>query len=53
MKMIKINSVVTLTDGRKGKVIARINDEEYILKSGKGGTITYFKKNDVESVEWD
>lgn len=44
---IKENSIVTLNDGRKGKVIGQLENGEYILASGQGGQVTYFKENDV------
>lgn len=45
--MIKLNYVVTLKDGRKGKVIGQLKNGEYILVSGKGGQITYFRETDM------
>lgn len=44
---IKENSIVTLNDGRKGKVVGQLENGEYILANGKGGKITYFKKEDI------
>jgi len=41
--------VVTLKDGRKGKVIGQLVNGEYLLASGKGGAVSYFKKNDIIS----
>lgn len=45
--IIKENSIVNLKDGRKGKVIGQLEKGEYILVSGKGGQVTYFKEVDV------
>lgn len=42
---IKENSIVTLNDGRKGKVIGQLENGKYILASGQGGQVTYFKEN--------
>ena len=39
---IKENSIVTLNDGRKGKVIGQLENGEYILASGQ---VTYFQEN--------
>ena len=46
--MIKINSVVKLKNGKTGKVVGKLENGEYMLASGKGGAISYFKKEDVE-----
>lgn len=45
--MIKINSIVKLKDGRKGKVVGQLENGEYLLASGKGGQITYFEEEDA------
>ena len=45
--MVKLNSIVTLKDGRKGKVIGQLKNGEYILVSGKGGQISYFDETDM------
>lgn len=47
--MIKINEIVKLKDGRRGKVVGQLQNGEYILANGSGGQITYFKKEDVLS----
>ena len=44
---MKLNSIVRLKDGRKGKVIGQLANGEYLLASGKGGQITYFKAEDI------
>lgn len=44
---MKINSIVTLKDGRKGKIIGQLQNGEYILAKGKGGQISYFTENDI------
>lgn len=41
------NKTVILKDGRKGKVIGQLANGEYMLASGKGGQITYFKEYDI------
>lgn len=41
------NKIVELKDGRKGKVVGSLENGELMLASGKGGQITYFKKEDV------
>lgn len=46
-KLIQIGKMVNLNDGRKGKVIGRLASGEYILTSGKGGQISYFKADAV------
>lgn len=45
--LIQIGKMVNLNDGRKGKVIGRLASGEYILTSGKGGQISYFKADAV------
>ncbi len=45
--MIKMNNIVELKDGRKGRVVGQLQSGEYILASRKGGQITYFKADDV------
>ena len=51
--LIKIGSVVTLKDGRKGKAIDQLENGDYILVSSKGGQVTYFEERDVIEVEGD
>jgi hypothetical protein len=45
--MVEMNSIVTLIDGRKGKVIGSLTTGEYVLASGKGGQITYFTEDEI------
>lgn len=47
--MIKINEIIKLKDGRKGRVVGQLQSGEYILSSGKGGQIVYFKEEDVSN----
>ena len=49
IEIMKLNSIVRLKDGRKGKVIGQLANGEYLLASGKGGQITYFKAEDILS----
>jgi hypothetical protein len=46
--MNKIDSIVLLKNGLKGKVIGQMENGEYLLASGKGGQISYFKEEDVK-----
>lgn len=46
-----INSIITLKHGEKGRVVGTFNDDEYILQSGEGGKITFFKIEDVASID--
>ena len=50
-RLVKINSIVILKNGLKGKVIGQMVNGEYLLASGKGGQISYFKEGDVLEVE--
>jgi hypothetical protein len=50
-KQIEVGKVVKLKDGRKGKVRGQLLSGEYLLASGKGGQISYFKADDVMEVE--
>lgn len=43
-----INQIVSIKDGRKGKCIGQLINGEYILVSGKGGQITFFKEEDIK-----
>lgn len=45
--MIEINNVVELKDGRKGRVVGQLQNGEYLLASGKGGKITYFRDEEL------
>jgi hypothetical protein len=47
---IEVDSVVEILDGRKGKIVGKLESGEFILASSKGGQITYFKENDVIKV---
>lgn len=47
MKNKIIGKVVKLKDGRKGKVVGELENGEYMLASGNGGAITYFKEDDI------
>ena len=49
IEIMKLNSIVKLKDGKKGKVIGQLANGEYLLASGKGGQITYFKAEDIIS----
>ena len=49
LPMINIDSIVTLKDGRKGKVIGSLTNGEYILISGKGGQATYFTEEEINT----
>ena len=40
---LKINNIINLKNGRRGKVIGRLENGEYILETCKGGQIIYFK----------
>lgn len=42
-----INKIVELQDGRKGKVIGQLKNGEFMLESGKGEQISFFKQTDV------
>lgn len=42
-----IGTIVKLNDGRKGKVVGQLLNGEFLLASGKGGQITYFKRQDL------
>lgn len=48
-----MDKVVKLKDGRVGKVIGAFRSGEYMLESGKGGTISYFTKRDLACVKSD
>lgn len=45
-----INKIVELQDGRKGKVIGQLKNREFMLESGKGGQISFFKQTDITNV---
>ncbi len=45
--LFEIGNVVTLRDGRKGKVVGQLENKEYILATGKGGQISYFEEREV------
>ena len=49
--MINLDSIVTLKDGRKGKVVGCLESGEYILISGKGGQVTYFTKDEISKTD--
>lgn len=49
--MIKTNSIVTLIDGRKGKVMGKLKSGEYVMINGKGGQVSYFKENMMKVVD--
>ena len=49
---IEINSIISLKNGLKGKVVCQLLNGEYLLASGKGGQISCsFKEEDVEEEE--
>lgn len=45
--LFEIGNIVTLRDGRKGKVVGQLENREYILATGKGGQISYFEEHEV------
>lgn len=45
--MKTLDNVVTLKDGRRGKVIGQAESGEYILMSESSGRISYFKKCEI------
>lgn len=45
-----IGKVVSLNDGRKGKVNGLFGNGDYQLASGHGGQITYFKAADIDKI---
>lgn len=48
MNKIKIDSIVSLKDGLRGKVVGQMVSGEYPLEYGKGGRIIYFTEEDVK-----
>lgn len=46
-----VGKIVTLINGKKGLVVGQIETGEYMLASGYGGQITYFKYEEI--LEWD
>jgi hypothetical protein len=49
--MINNGSVITLKDGRKGKIIGNLESGEYMLISGKGGQVSYFTEDLVIEID--
>jgi len=47
--MLKINNIVNLKNGRKGKVIGQLENGEYLLETCKGGQIIYFRKGEISN----
>jgi len=45
-----INKIAELKDGRIGKVVGELESGDFMLASGKGGQITFFKETDVMKV---